>query len=142
MDYFIMHLRLCQIMSFAVRTLYSIRKAKQAEGLVGASWPQNIVSQLDSMLNSWIIQMPEHCAYYLVIKPHPLTVWFSKMGSASRKQDFLLPSCLAIRDVLPCTNTDPSTVHSQVVVVNISLACDMHQCSTLLFSRSRGTKRR
>ncbi|KAK0217367.1 fungal-specific transcription factor domain-containing protein [Armillaria nabsnona] len=60
MDYFIMHLRLCQIMSFAVRTLYSIRKAKQAEGLVGASWPQNIVSQLDSMLNGWIIQMPAH----------------------------------------------------------------------------------
>ncbi|KAG7448426.1 uncharacterized protein BT62DRAFT_929520 [Guyanagaster necrorhizus] len=60
MDYYIMHLRLCQIMSFAVRTIYSIRKAKQTEGLVGVNWPQNIVSQLDSMLNSWIFRMPEH----------------------------------------------------------------------------------
>ncbi|KAK0203884.1 fungal-specific transcription factor domain-containing protein [Desarmillaria ectypa] len=60
MVYFTSHLKLCQIMSYALRTLYSIRKSKEAAGLVGHTWAQTNVSELDSMLNKWFDMIPDH----------------------------------------------------------------------------------
>ncbi|KAK0454126.1 fungal-specific transcription factor domain-containing protein [Desarmillaria tabescens] len=59
MVYFTFHLKLCQIMSYALRTLYSIRKSKEAAGLVGQTWAQTNVSELDSMLNKWFDMIPD-----------------------------------------------------------------------------------
>ncbi len=47
-------------MSYALRTLYSIRKSKEAAGLVGHTWAQTNVSELDSMLNKWFDMIPDH----------------------------------------------------------------------------------
>ncbi|KAG7448428.1 uncharacterized protein BT62DRAFT_929521 [Guyanagaster necrorhizus] len=60
MVYFTSHLKLCQIMSYALSTLYSIRKSKEAAGLVGNTWAQTNVSELDSMLNKWFDMIPDH----------------------------------------------------------------------------------
>ncbi|KAJ8077247.1 Gypsy retrotransposon integrase-like protein 1 [Marasmius tenuissimus] len=57
---FILYLKLCEILAFALRTLYSIKKSKMMLGLVGNQWEQRIIQELDSSLNNWINSIPEH----------------------------------------------------------------------------------
>ncbi|KAE9411256.1 hypothetical protein BT96DRAFT_983026 [Gymnopus androsaceus JB14] len=54
------HLRLCEILAFALRTLYSTKKSKLLLGLVGEQWEQKILKELDTALSSWLSSVPEH----------------------------------------------------------------------------------
>ncbi|KAF5370577.1 hypothetical protein D9758_001905 [Tetrapyrgos nigripes] len=56
---FIWHLKLCEILAFTLRTLYSTKKSKILLGLVG-DWEAATVAELDSSLNSWVNSIPEH----------------------------------------------------------------------------------
>ncbi|KAK0204261.1 fungal-specific transcription factor domain-containing protein [Desarmillaria ectypa] len=53
-------IRLAEIMSFAVRTLYSIKKGRGMSGLTGKGWEQRLVSDLDSSMNAWVDSIPNH----------------------------------------------------------------------------------
>lgn len=55
------HLRLCEILAFALRTLYSTKKSKLLLGLVGEKWEAKILNELDNALDSWLASIPEHC---------------------------------------------------------------------------------
>ncbi|KAF8877341.1 hypothetical protein CPB85DRAFT_1343875 [Mucidula mucida] len=55
-DYFVCHLKLCQIMSFALRSLYSIRRTKNDGGM-------DSLTQLDSLLNAWFGKIPQHLVW-------------------------------------------------------------------------------
>ncbi|KAJ7334168.1 fungal-specific transcription factor domain-containing protein [Mycena albidolilacea] len=60
---FIANLRLCQVLSFALRTIYSINKSKFLLGLSNDNnndWEHRIVKELDLALNQWIDEMPDH----------------------------------------------------------------------------------
>ncbi|TFK27934.1 hypothetical protein FA15DRAFT_653244 [Coprinopsis marcescibilis] len=57
---FNIHLRLNQVLSFSLRTIYSINKSKILLGFVGQQWEQHIVSELDSALNKWVDSVPDH----------------------------------------------------------------------------------
>ncbi|KAF9034244.1 hypothetical protein BDZ89DRAFT_1130785 [Hymenopellis radicata] len=55
-DYFVCHLKLCQIMSLALRSLYSIRRTKNDGGM-------EALTQLDSLLNAWFGKIPQHLVW-------------------------------------------------------------------------------
>ncbi|KAJ7760594.1 fungal-specific transcription factor domain-containing protein [Mycena metata] len=60
---FIAHLRLHQILSFALRTIYSINNSKVLLGLSkgdDSDWEHRIVVELDSALNKWFDDLPDH----------------------------------------------------------------------------------
>ncbi|EJD49559.1 hypothetical protein AURDEDRAFT_161117 [Auricularia subglabra TFB-10046 SS5] len=59
-SYFVCHMKLSQILAFALRTIYSINKSKILLGFVGPQWEQHIVAELDSALNKWIDSVPDH----------------------------------------------------------------------------------
>lgn len=59
-SFFIYHLKLCEIMAFALRTLYATNKSKVLLGLVGPDWEQRIVSDLDSAMNKVVDSIPDH----------------------------------------------------------------------------------
>ncbi|EDR09003.1 uncharacterized protein LACBIDRAFT_296682 [Laccaria bicolor S238N-H82] len=59
-SYFILDIKLHQIASFALRTIYSINKSKSLLGLVGPQWEKHIVAELDSALNKWVDSVPNH----------------------------------------------------------------------------------
>ncbi|KAI0035390.1 fungal-specific transcription factor domain-containing protein, partial [Vararia minispora EC-137] len=59
-SFFLAHIRLDQIMGFALRTIYSINKSKALLGFVGPEWEQRIVAELDSTLNKWVDEIPDH----------------------------------------------------------------------------------
>ena len=68
-DYFVCHLKLCQIMTLALRTLYSIRRPKN-----DASTSLEVVTQLDSMLNSWYGKIPQHCLFLNALRSPTCTL--------------------------------------------------------------------
>ncbi|KAG5648612.1 hypothetical protein DXG03_003223 [Asterophora parasitica] len=57
---FIYCLRLCEILAFSLRTLYSTKKAKIWSGHVGNEWQHRLVAQINSELNNWKESVPEH----------------------------------------------------------------------------------
>lgn len=57
---FIVHLRLCEILAHALRTLYSTKKSKLLTGLIGNEWEERVVSDLDSSMNRWKDSLPDH----------------------------------------------------------------------------------
>ncbi|KAI0081020.1 hypothetical protein K474DRAFT_1588720 [Panus rudis PR-1116 ss-1] len=58
--YFNRLVQLNQILATALRTIYSINKAKVLSGLAGRPWEEDIISKLDSALNEWLDTLPEH----------------------------------------------------------------------------------
>jgi hypothetical protein len=56
------HLRLCEILAFTLRTLYTTRKSKLLTGLIGDQWEEHVVAELDSSMNKWKDTLPDHCA--------------------------------------------------------------------------------
>lgn len=58
--YFNATIRLSQIQSYALRTIYSISKSKAQMGHTGPNWEERTVMELDSALNSWADNLPEH----------------------------------------------------------------------------------
>ncbi|KAJ3762820.1 fungal-specific transcription factor domain-containing protein [Lentinula raphanica] len=57
---FISYIRLCDILDFALQTLYSTRKSQLILGLVGQDWREKVVYDLDSSLNEWINSLPNY----------------------------------------------------------------------------------
>ncbi|KAF8160814.1 fungal-specific transcription factor domain-containing protein [Crassisporium funariophilum] len=55
---FICHLRLCDILAYTLRTLYSTKKSKILTGLIGNEWEHRIVAELDSSMNKWKDSLP------------------------------------------------------------------------------------
>lgn len=53
-------LRLCEILAFTLRTLYSTKKSKLLTGLIGNEWEERVVAELDSSMNSWKDSLPDH----------------------------------------------------------------------------------
>ncbi|KAF5381669.1 hypothetical protein D9615_005628 [Tricholomella constricta] len=58
--YFNVYIRLNQILAFLLRTVYAINKSKILLGFVGQQWEESIVSELDSALNAWVDNLPDH----------------------------------------------------------------------------------
>ncbi|KAF8066999.1 fungal-specific transcription factor domain-containing protein [Lyophyllum atratum] len=58
--YFNVYIRLNQILAFLLRTVYAINKSKILLGFVGQQWEENIVAELDSALNAWVDNLPDH----------------------------------------------------------------------------------
>ncbi|KAK0204253.1 fungal-specific transcription factor domain-containing protein [Desarmillaria ectypa] len=59
-SYFIASIKLSEIISVVMKTLYPIKKARNMLGLTGKSWEQRLVVELDSSLNAWVNSIPGH----------------------------------------------------------------------------------
>ncbi|KZV94714.1 hypothetical protein EXIGLDRAFT_748493 [Exidia glandulosa HHB12029] len=119
--FFVCHMKLSQILAFALRTIYSINKSKILLGFVGPQWEQHIVAELDSALNKWIDSVPDHlrwdpgredvrwfdqsallyCAYY------HLQILIHRPFIPSPKK----PSPLSFPSLAICTNAARSCSH-------------------------------
>ncbi|KAF9533926.1 fungal-specific transcription factor domain-containing protein, partial [Crepidotus variabilis] len=57
---FISMIKLTQILSVTLRTIYAINKSKVLFGFAGMKWEQVVIAELDSALNVWIDALPSH----------------------------------------------------------------------------------
>ncbi|KAK1221481.1 Gypsy retrotransposon integrase-like protein 1 [Marasmius sp. AFHP31] len=62
MSYWVTLLKLLDIMGFAHKTLYAVRKTEMwtRSGTTEAEWNERIVSEIDGLLNVWIDNVPAH----------------------------------------------------------------------------------
>ncbi|KAF8072284.1 fungal-specific transcription factor domain-containing protein [Lyophyllum atratum] len=57
---YILLLKLNQVLTILLRTVYSINKSKITLGFIGKQWEQHIVAELDSALNKWVDSVPDY----------------------------------------------------------------------------------
>ncbi|KAH9485168.1 putative transcriptional regulatory protein [Psilocybe cubensis] len=57
---FICFIKLCEILGFALRTLYTTKKSKLLSGFIGSEWEGRMVAELDSAMNGWKDSLPPH----------------------------------------------------------------------------------
>lgn len=65
---FVYHIKLCEILAFSLKTLYSTKKSKLLSGLTGNQWERQVVAELDSAMNNWKDSLPPHRAFLLRFK--------------------------------------------------------------------------
>ncbi|KAF5328402.1 hypothetical protein D9619_013325 [Psilocybe cf. subviscida] len=78
MTHFLLSIELTHIMTFSMRTIYSINKSQVLCGLIGPDWEQTVVSELDSALNKWADAVPDHLKW----DPHREDVAFFHQSAA------------------------------------------------------------
>ncbi|KAE9397941.1 hypothetical protein BT96DRAFT_49204 [Gymnopus androsaceus JB14] len=61
-SYFICFIKLMDVLGLVMRTIYAIRRPEMwtASGMNGLQWNEKIVAELDSSLNKWVDEIPEH----------------------------------------------------------------------------------
>ncbi|KJA20733.1 hypothetical protein HYPSUDRAFT_42809 [Hypholoma sublateritium FD-334 SS-4] len=57
---FVQGLKLCEMLAFTLRTLYSTKKSKGLSGLIGNEWEGRIVTQLTASMSEWKNSLPQH----------------------------------------------------------------------------------
>jgi hypothetical protein len=62
---FVLNIKLCETLGFALRTLYSTKKSQALSGLIGNNWESRIVSELDSAMSKWRDKVPHFRKYYI-----------------------------------------------------------------------------
>jgi len=131
---FNVHLRLCEILAFTLRTLYSNKKSKLLTGLIGGQWEERVVTELDSSMNKWKDSLPDHCSYcFFMIQLHWIELRFlSAMGFKSTSQSIPISICIYPFNVLLSSDSDTSPFHSQNNSAIIPIACDMYKCGTYM----------
>ncbi|KAL0574794.1 Gypsy retrotransposon integrase-like protein 1 [Marasmius crinis-equi] len=62
MSFWVSFLKLLDIVGFAQRTIYAVRKTDMwtRMGISGPEWTKKIVAELDSALNAWVDTIPDH----------------------------------------------------------------------------------
>ncbi|KAG7443383.1 uncharacterized protein BT62DRAFT_1078462 [Guyanagaster necrorhizus] len=58
--YFNCCLRLSQLLTFCLRTIYSVKRSRALLGFLDPNWEYQVVADLDSALNKWIDSIPPH----------------------------------------------------------------------------------
>ncbi|KAH9481989.1 ABC-transporter-regulating transcription factor [Psilocybe cubensis] len=57
---FVALIKLCEILGFVLRTLYSNKKTRILSGFLGSRWEGRMVAELDSTMNKWKESLPSH----------------------------------------------------------------------------------
>ncbi|KAG7086508.1 hypothetical protein E1B28_002461 [Marasmius oreades] len=67
LSFFVHYLKLCEIISFAMVTIYSAKRPKLAIGLLPEDWDTRLEKQLNMAMKKWLDSIPEHLRW----KPRP-----------------------------------------------------------------------
>ncbi|KAH9479075.1 Putative transcriptional regulatory protein [Psilocybe cubensis] len=111
MSNFIHLIKLCEILSFSSRTLYSTKKSKLVSGYFGEDWEMRMVAELDSSLNKWRAALPSHLQWdplredekFFQQSANLNSIFFYVQIQAHRP--FLIKkSKLSLTSVIMCTN--------------------------------------
>ncbi|CAK5283073.1 unnamed protein product [Mycena citricolor] len=114
-------LRLSQVLSFALRTLYSTIKSKALFSLTkDKSWSSRIVAELDSALDKWLRELPEHLRWSSIMENEE---FFQQ--SVSLHCSYYHIRITVHRRLIPMnTSTKTSSAFSSLAVcVNAAKAC-------------------
>ncbi|KAF5328397.1 hypothetical protein D9619_013322 [Psilocybe cf. subviscida] len=114
---FIMLIKLNEILSLALRTIYSVNKSTSVQKVVGTPSKQSIVAELDSKLNKFADSVPEHLKWD---PANPSDVFFTQ--SASLHGLYYHVQILVHRSFIPSpTKPSPMAVFTSAMVLLLSI---------------------
>ncbi|KAF8970798.1 fungal-specific transcription factor domain-containing protein [Flammula alnicola] len=118
-SYFILYIKLHQILAFSLRTIYSLKKSKTLLGFVGQRREQHLVEELDSMLNKWVDSVPDHLQW----DPNHEDVMFFNQ-SVSLYSAYYHIQILIHRPFIPSpSNPSPLSFPSLTICTNAARSC-------------------
>ncbi|KAJ7647080.1 fungal-specific transcription factor domain-containing protein [Roridomyces roridus] len=118
MTYMIFYLKLLDILAFAHKTLYSLKRSKK-RGAEADQWNQQVVAELDSAMNNWIDSLPDHLRW----DPHREDFTFFQQ-SASLYAGYFHVRIQFHRLFLPSLHrSSPLAYSSLAVCANSSRSC-------------------
>lgn len=79
---FVCLIKLCEILGFVLRTLYSNKKSRLLSGFIGNDWEGRMVAALDSAMNEWKDALPDYCMWIILFfTPVSLTRRYQYIGT-------------------------------------------------------------
>ncbi|KAF8973127.1 hypothetical protein BDZ97DRAFT_1779521 [Flammula alnicola] len=134
---FVCALKLCEILAFALRTLYSTKKSKILSGLIGNEWERRIVAELDSSMNKWKDSLPlflrwdpemqNPLFFHQSVSLHA-TYYYTQIQI---HRPFLTKkSSLSFPSLAMCTNAARSCAH----ILEVSLTRGIHHAPNLIMA--------
>ncbi|KDR75218.1 hypothetical protein GALMADRAFT_249193 [Galerina marginata CBS 339.88] len=121
---FVRVLKLCEILAFGLRTLYSTKKSRILSGLRGDEWECRVVAALDSSMNKWKDSLPDHLTWGPDIPDsiffHQsvfLHVSFYYVQILIHRPFLTKKSSLSFPSLAMCTNAARSSIHILEVAV-------------------------
>jgi len=120
--FFATYLKLNQILAFALRTIYATNKAKAKLGFVGHQWDQHIVAELDSALNKWFDDIPDHLRW----DPSQEDKTFATQSTCIQTSYYQL-QILIHRPFISPAKLSPLSFSSLAVCTNAARSC-IHVC--------------
>jgi len=115
--FFISYLKLNQILAFVLRTIYATNEAKKNLGFVGHQWDQHIVAELDSALNKWFDDIPDHLRW----DPSREDEIFSTQSTCTQTSYYQLR--ILIHRPFISSKTSPLSFSSLAVCINAARSC-------------------
>ena len=133
-SFFTHYVKLTDILSHAQSALYTTAKSRIRTGNIGPEWEQRIAAELDSELNQWLDNLPDHCALFFAISIDMagLRSVNSALGSEARKPLFFNQSSVLyatyyhVQHVIHrpfIGKTSPVTFASIAMCCNAARAC-------------------
>ncbi|KAF5328362.1 hypothetical protein D9619_013333 [Psilocybe cf. subviscida] len=125
MTHFLLSIELTHIMTFSMRTIYSINKSQVLCGLIGPDWEQTVVSELYSALNKWADAVPDHLKW----DPHREDVAFFHQSAALWATYYHVqillhrPFIQSARVASPSRGSSVSMILSLAMCTNAARAC-------------------
>ncbi|KAK7439588.1 Gypsy retrotransposon integrase-like protein 1, variant 2 [Stygiomarasmius scandens] len=124
--------KLLDIMSFAQRTIYTVRRSDfwTSMGLSGTQWNEKVVSEIDRSLNRWIDSIPSHLKW----DPQQAHQIFFQQSS-SLYASYYWVQMFVHKAFIPKRGTTPTTtLPSMTICVNAARSC----CRVMEIHHRRG----
>ncbi|KAJ7496041.1 fungal-specific transcription factor domain-containing protein, partial [Mycena galericulata] len=116
--YFTCYIKLLDILGFAQKTLYTLKRSKK-RGAEAEQWNQQVVAELDSAMNNWIDSLPDHLRW----DPHRENHTFSQQ-SASLYASYYHVQIQIHRPFIPTPGrSSPLSYPSLAVCANSARSC-------------------
>lgn len=142
-SFFTHYVKLTDILSHAQSALYTTAKSRIRTGNIGPEWEQRIAAELDSELNQWLDNLPDHCALFFVISIDMagLRSVNSALGSEARKPIVLQPVFGLVCHLLSCATRHPSPLYWKDLSGHLRVHRHVLQCCKGMFAYLRRASR-
>ncbi|KAJ7188030.1 fungal-specific transcription factor domain-containing protein [Mycena filopes] len=118
LSYFNCYIKLLDILGFAQKTLYTLKRSKK-RGAEAEQWNHQVVAELDSAMNNWIDSLPDHLRW----DPHRENFIFSQQ-SASLYASYYHVQIQIHRPFIPSPGrSSPLSYPSLAVCANSARSC-------------------
>ncbi|KAJ6489950.1 fungal-specific transcription factor domain-containing protein [Mycena sanguinolenta] len=116
--FFNSYLRLSNILASVLQTIYPLHKAKDLRSAESHTWDERVLMELDSALNKWIEEIPEHLRWDAQ-RADP--VFFKQ--SAVLYCTLYFAQMTAHRPFVPMVRETPTTLPSLAICTNAARSC-------------------